>query len=59
MVYGIVTRVPKKRDVQKPADRKPLDWIGDSLEVISSFPDFVRSKLGYALDQEKKRGVAL
>ena len=32
----------------KPA-RKPLIWVGDSLEMVKSFPDTVRGEIGAAL----------
>jgi phage-related protein len=40
---------------QKPVP-KPLVWIGDSLEVLKSFPQAVRSEMGFAIYQAQTGG---
>jgi phage-related protein len=39
----------------KPAP-KPLIWVGDSLEMVKSFPDTVRGEIGVALYQAQIGG---
>ena len=34
--------------------RKPLDWVGSSLEDLKGFPEPVQSEMGYALDVAQK-----
>jgi phage-related protein len=42
-------------DAAKPAP-KPLIWVGDSLEMVKSFPDAVRGEVGAALYQAQLGG---
>ena len=36
--------------------RKPLDWVGSSLNDLRGFPEAVQSEMGYALDVAQKGG---
>jgi len=35
--------------MKKKAHRKPLEWLGDSKDVLSSFPDGVKKSLGHGI----------
>lgn len=40
------------------ADRKPLQWWADALEILRGCPDEVRQRVGFALDQAQLGGKA-
>ena len=43
-------------EASKP-HRKPLMWMGDSLDVISGFPAPVKSMLGHSLNEAQRGGT--
>jgi len=44
--------------MRKRARRKDLIWLGDSLDVLSEFPDPVKKSLGFALHLAQLGGKA-
>jgi phage-related protein len=43
----------------EPPSLKPVVWIGDSLEMLRSFPEEVRHEVGYALELAQRGGKAV